>query len=387
MVGGLHRLISVDDYRRLARRRLPKSVFEFVDGGALDELTLADNRAGFDRLRLLGRVLRDVSAPDLSVGLWDKTQPTPLVVSPMGSNTLIWPRAEVAIARAAAARGIPYTLSTMSTIGLDRLARQVDGDLWFQLYVLKDYDFNRKLVQRAAEFGYSTLVVTVDLQTGGKRERDLRNGISIPLRLSLRHVLEGLTHPGWALRLVRGGAPQFENVRDYIGSTNAGLTIAARVAASLDDAMAMEDFARIRDWWKGRLVVKGVMHASDAADLVAAGADGIWVSNHGGRQLDSALSSIDALPAIRDAIAGRVPLLLDSGVRRGMDVIKARALGASVVGLGRAIAYGAAAGEAGVAGVLDIVLDEIANGLKLAGIPRYRDIDAGLLAGHGGVSQ
>lgn len=379
-MGALARKVSVDDFRTLARRRLPKSIFEFVDGGAGQELTLRANRADFERIRLLPRVLTDVSRPDLTTSLWSQTFTTPLVISPMGSCALVWPQADIAIARAATARGIPYTLSTMSTTSIERMARAVQGPLWFQLYVLREFDFNRELVRRAEEFGYSTLVVTVDLQAGGKREKDLRNGISIPLRPSPRHLWEGMLHPGWSLRLLRGGLPQFENVRGYLGDTSAGLTIAARVGGNLHAGFDWGDFRRIRDWWKRRLLVKGVLHPTDAAGLVAAGADGIWVSNHGGRQLDSAISSIDALPAIRQAVAAEVPILIDSGIRTGMDVIKARARGAAASAIGRAALFGAAAGEAGVAKVLDILLDDIANGLKLAGTPAFSQIGPDLLA-------
>ncbi|TIO75058.1 MAG: alpha-hydroxy-acid oxidizing protein [Mesorhizobium sp.] len=379
-MGRLDRNLSVEDFRQLARRRLPKSVFEFVDGGAGQELTLRDNRAGFERIRLLPRVLTDVSRPDLTTTLWSKTYPTPLVISPMGSCALVRPGADIAIATAAAARGIPYTLSTMATTGIGRMARAVQGPLWFQLYVLKDFDFNRRLVRQAEEFGYSALVVTVDLQTGGKREKDLRNGISIPLRPSPRHLIEGIAHPGWSLRLLRDGFPQFENVRGYLGDTSAGLTIAARVGRNLHAGFDWNDFRTIRDWWKGPLIVKGVLHPGDAAGLIAEGADGIWVSNHGGRQLDGAVSSIDAITTVRDAVGGRAPILIDSGIRTGMDVIKAKARGAAAAAIGRAALFGAVEGRAGVERVLDVLLDEIATGLKLCGVPSFQQVGPDLIS-------
>ena len=364
----------------MARRRLPKSVFEFVDGGAGQELTLRDNRAGFERIRLLPRVLADASRPDLATTLWSKTYPTPLVISPMGSCALVRPGADIAIATAAAARGIPYTLSTMATTGIERMARAVQGPLWFQLYVLKDFDFNRRLVRQAEEFGYSALVVTVDLQAGGKREKDLRNGISIPLRPSLRHVIEGFAHPRWSLRLLGGGLPRFENVSGYLGDTSAGLTIAARVGRNLHAGFDWNDFRTIRDWWKGPLIVKGVLHPGDAARLIAEGADGIWVSNHGGRQLDGAVSSVDALGAVHEAVGGRASVLIDSGIRTGMDVIKAKARGAAASAIGRAALFGAVEGQAGVERALDILLDEIATGLKLSGVPSFHEIGLDLIA-------
>ncbi|MGT2466996.1 alpha-hydroxy acid oxidase [Mesorhizobium atlanticum] len=379
-MGRLDRCVSVEDFRQLARRRLPKSVFEFVDGGAGQELTLRDNRVGFERIRLLPRVLTDVSRPDLTTTLWSRTYPTPLVISPMGSCALVRPGADIAIATAAAARGIPYTLSTMATTGIEQMARAVEGPLWFQLYVLKDFDFNRRLVRQAEDFGYSALVVTVDLQTGGKREKDLRNGISIPLRPSLRHMIEGVAHPAWSFRLLRGGFPQFENVRGYLGDTSAGLTIAARVGRNLHAGFDWNDFRTIRGWWKGPLIVKGVLHPDDAARLIAEGADGIWVSNHGGRQLDGAVASIDATGAVHAAIGGRTPVLIDSGIRTGMDVIKARARGAAASAIGRAALFGAVAGQAGVERVLDILLDEIATGLKLCGVPGFHQLGPDLIA-------
>jgi L-lactate dehydrogenase (cytochrome)/(S)-mandelate dehydrogenase len=376
----LDRCVSVEDFRQLARRRLPKSVFEFVDGGAGQELTLRDNRAGFERMRLLPRILTDVSQPDLTTTLWSRTYPTPLMISPMGSCALVRPGADIAIASAAAARGIPYTLSTMATTGIERMARVVEGPLWFQLYVLKDFDFNRRLVRQAEEFGYSALVVTVDLQTGGKREKDLRNGISIPLRPSLRHMIEGITHPAWSLRLLRGGLPQFENVRGYLGDISAGPTIAARVGRNLHAGFDWDDFRTIRDWWKGPLIVKGVLHPDDAVRLIGEGADGIWVSNHGGRQLDGAVASIDATGAVHAAVGGRASILIDSGVRTGMDVIKAKARGAAASAIGRAALFGAVAGQTGVERVLDILLEEIATGLKLCGVPGFQQVGPDLIA-------
>ena len=267
-------VVSSEDMRRLAQRRLPKSVFEFVDGGAEDEQTLSENRAAFQRSHFKPRVLRDVSEPAISTTLWGDSLPAPVVIAPMGSCKLVWPEADVILAQAAAARGIPYTLSTMSSTSIEDMAKAVHGPLWFQLYVLKDMDFNLKLLDRARASNYAALVVTVDLPAGGKRERDLRNGVSIPLRLTARQIFEGVTHPGWSLRLLRGGLPQFENVRGLMGDTSAGMTIAARVGANLHAGFDWQDFARIRDHWSGKLLVKGVMHPEDARQLVDAGADG-----------------------------------------------------------------------------------------------------------------
>jgi len=366
----LARALSIADLRAIARRRLPQSVFDFIDGGAEDETTLADNRAAFERVRLVPRVLQDVSAPDLRCDIVGTSAAAPLLVAPMGSCMLGWPEADIAIARAATSLGLPYTLSTMSTTSIERMRAAVDGTLWFQLYVLKDHAFNEKLVERASRAGYETLIVTVDLPAGGKRERDLRNGIQVPMRLDWRHVVAAVTHPHWAWQMVRAGMPEFENVRGYMGTQGAGLTIAARVGQSLDAGYGWNDLSRLRDRWRGRLLVKGVEHPADADRLVGLGVDGIWISNHGGRQLDGAVATLDALPAVVGAVRGRVPLILDSGVRRGVDILKARALGAQAVAVGRAALWGACAGgESGARRALVILLEELALAMKLAGTP------------------
>lgn len=364
----LARALSIADLRAMAHRRLPRSVFDFIDGGAEEEATLADNRAAFQRIRLVPRVLNDVSAPDLSTEIMGTLAAAPLVVAPMGSCMLGWPEADIAIARAASSLGIPYTLSTMSTTSIERMAKAVHGALWFQLYVLKDRDFNDQLVERARVAGYSTLVVTVDLPAGGKRERDLRNGIQVPLKLGWRNLVDGITHPHWSWQMIRNGPPDFENVRGYMGSKNADLTIAARVGESLDASYNWSDMARLRERWKGKLLVKGVQHPSDADRLVKLGVDGIWISNHGGRQLDGAVASADSITHVAKAVAGRVPLILDSGVRRGIDMLKARALGAQAVAVGRAALWGACAGgEAGAHRALSILIQELRLAMKLAG--------------------
>jgi len=373
-------VVSNEDLRKLAKRRLPKSVFEFVDGGSEDEQTLSENRAAFQRRHFKPRVLNDVSEPDISTTLWAESFPTPVIVAPMGSCKLVWPDADILIAKAAAERGIPYTLSTMSSTSIEQMAKSVDGALWFQLYVLKDMEFNLKLLDRARASDYSTLIVTVDLPAGGKRERDLRNGVSIPLRLTASQIFEGITHPGWSLRLLQGGLPQFENVQGLLGNTSAGMTIAARVGANLHSGFDWQDFARLRDHWPGKLIVKGVMHPDDASQLVEAGADGIWVSNHGGRQLDGAMGTYDALQAVADTVSDKVPVILDSGIRRGQDILKARAQGASAIAVGRVPLFGAAVGSEGVERALSILIDELKLTMQLAGTPVFSEVDSSLLA-------
>ncbi len=242
--------LSIADIRELARRKLPRFVFEFIDGGAEDELTLARNRADFESIGLLPRVLVDVSRPSLATSILGAPAAAPMVISPMGSCSLGWPDADVAIARAAAAHGIPYTLSTMATTSLETLARTVPGRLWFQLYVLRDRVLTASLVDRANAAGYEALVVTLDLPTGGKRERDLRNGITVPLHLGPTQLLQIMARPGWALRTLRQGSPRYENVRDLVPADGeAGLTIAAKVGQMLDAAFGWDDLQRVRDAW------------------------------------------------------------------------------------------------------------------------------------------
>lgn len=365
----LARAFSIADLRVLARKRLPKIVFEFIDGGAEDEITLRDNRAAFERIKLTPRVLNDVSSPDTQTALLGKAPRAPIVIASMGSCMLAWPDADISIARAATALGLPYTMSTMANTSMEDLTDAVQGELWFQLYVLKDRAFNDQLVQRAWAAGYSALVVTVDLQAGGKRERDLKNGISVPLLIGLKQLISAMSRPGWALQMLRSGSPQFQNVKGYMGQQNADLPIAARVGQSLDAGFSWEDLARLRDTWKGKLLVKGVEHPLDAARLVTLGLDVVWISNHGGRQLDGAVATVDALPAIARELAGKAELIIDSGVRRGVDILKARALGAQVVAVGRAVLYGAAvAGEAGARHALQILIDELQLSMKLSGV-------------------
>lgn len=380
----LDRAVSIADLRLLARKRLPKPIFDFIDGGAEDELSLADNRAAFERVRLVPRVLVDVAAPKLETTILGGPAGAPFVIAPMGSVAVAWPGADVILARAAAARGVPYTMSTMSTTALEDMREQVDGRLWFQLYVLRDPEFTVKLVDRAAEAGYEAMAVTVDTYVTGKRERDLRNDIKLPIRPGVRLGWQALTHPRWALDMLRGGSPRFENIRGALGDHGAGFAAAARFGASLDAGMDFQALQRIRDRWPGKLMVKGVEHPADAARLVAMGIDGIWISNHGGRQLDGAIATADALPVVAAEVDGKVPIIIDSGVRRGVDALKARALGAQAVAVGRAALYGAAAGgAAGAARALDILLDELKRALQLTGVPAVDAVDRDILASQG----
>lgn len=379
-MNGLQHAHSIEDLRQLARRRLPKGVFDFFDGGAEDETTLRANREGFERIRLRPHVLVDVQRPDPATHIVGGPAALPIVIAPTGAIGAGWPGADLAIARVAARNGIPYTLSTTATSSIEEVARRAGGRLWFQLYVLRDKVFTAGLVQRAAAAGYEALVVTLDLPAGGKRERDLRNGFTVPLRPGWRTAQDFASHPGWCWQMLRHGQPRFENLVGFEGSADPRASIAAKVGQSLDAAFDWDDLQRLRDRWPGKLLVKGVTRGDDAERLVGLGVDGIWVSNHGGRQLDGAVATAEALPEVAAAVRGRVAVLIDSGVRRGVDVVKALALGAQAVAIGRATLYGAAAaGEAGAERALAILGDELRRAMQLCGTPRLRDIDARLL--------
>lgn len=364
--------ISIADLREAARKQLPRSVFAFIDGGSEDEITLARNRQTLEAIELWPRVLTDVSSPDTASTLTGCALATPFVIAPMGSCALGRPGADLMLAHAAAKFGAIYTLSTMSTASIEAIAASSDAPKWFQLYVLKDHGFNLQLVRKAQALGYQALVVTVDLQAGGKREKDLRNGVSVPPRPSVKLLWDGITHPGWSLRLLRAGPPQFANVQGALGDASAGLTIAARVGQNLDAAFTWEGLQRLRDAWQGPLWLKGILHPEDARLAIAAGVDGLWVSNHGGRQLDGAVASATALPAVREAVGAALPIILDSGIRRGVDALKAHSLGAHAVAIGRAALWGACAGgQAGAHRALEILHHELKLAMQLAGVPRW----------------
>lgn len=376
--------VNIGDLRLAARRRLPRAIFDFFDGGAEDEIALRDNRAAWERVRLAPRVLRDVSKIDMSCEILGGPSRMPLVIAPTGGIGIGWPGADIAIAGAAAQHGIPYTLSTTATATIEAVAEaNGDGRRWFQLYILYDRDFTDKLMQRAWAAGYEALVITVDLPVGGKRERDSYNRFTQPFRPGLGQVLEAFTKPDWALRiLANGGLPTLENLRGFDQKKSESLqSISSSVGQNLDAAFDYTALRRLRDLWKGKLLVKGVARADDAARIVELGADGLWVSNHGGRQLDSALATLDTLPGIVDAVGGKVPVLLDGGVRRGSDMIKARALGAEAVCAGRPTLYGAsAAGEAGALRALAILADELHRTMQLCGTRTIAEIDSSLVA-------
>ena len=371
---------SIEDLRLQARRRLPRAVFDFIDGGAEDENTLRDNRAAFSRLRLAPKVLRDVSKIDTGTTILGAPSRLPIAVAPTGVVGFGWRGGDIAIARAAAACGIPYCLSTSATATIERIADAAPGRLWFQAYFFLDREFTFGLIERARNAGYETLMVTADLPVGGKRERDYRNDFSVPFRFTPRNMLDFASRPAWALDMLLNGIPAMENLAGLAEPGADAAKLASSVGRNHDAALDWEVLKRVRDRWPGKLLVKGISRADDAERAVAAGCDGVVVSNHGGRQLDGAVASLDALPHVVRAVGGKASVLMDGGVRRGVDVVKALACGAQAVLVGRATLYGVcAAGEAGAMRALEILGDELVRAMQLCGARNVSEISPDLV--------
>ncbi|HUN69763.1 MAG TPA: alpha-hydroxy acid oxidase [Burkholderiales bacterium] len=372
---------SIEELRRAARRRLPRAVFDFIDGGAEDEVTLRANRAAFERLRLAPRVLVDVSSVSTKTRILGSDAELPIAIAPTGVVGFGWRGGDVAIAKTAAARGIPYSLSMSATASIERIAREAPGRLWFQAYFLKQRDYTFGLIERARQAGYEALIVTADVPVGGKRERDYRNDFGVPFRYTPRNLLDFALRPGWALPMLVRGMPVMENMTGLAPEAKDTAALASSVARNNDAALDWDVLKQVRDRWPGKLLLKGVLRADDAERAVALGCEGVIVSNHGGRQLDGAVSSLDALPPICRAVGGKASVLLDGGVRRGADVAKALACGAQAVMVGRATLYGVcAAGEPGARRALDILGDELVRTMQLCGVRRIGEIGPDLLA-------
>jgi (S)-mandelate dehydrogenase len=377
----LSRAVNIEDLRRIARARTPRAIFDFFDGGAEDEVTLRANRAAFERVRLLPRILADVAQVDTHADLFGVASRFPLAVAPMGAIGAGRPGADLALARAAKAFDIPYTLATPATASIERVAQEVGGRLWFQLYVLRDADFRRKLIERAHAAGYEALLVTVDVPVGGKRERDTRNDFVAPFRPTWRNSRDVWRKPAWALDMLRRGIPRMENLHGFVQwSTRITDIGMGSVGRSQDASFDWEGLKRIRDQWPGKLLVKGVERADDAERVHALGADGLVVSNHGGRQLDGAAATLEALPEVARAVGAKLTVLLDGGVRRGVDILKARALGAQAVLAGRAPLFGVmAGGEPGARRALEILTGEFERAMQLSGARAVAEITPDLI--------
>jgi len=381
MSSSVARTWSIDDLRRLAKRRLPRAVFDFIDGGAETESTLRANRAAFERVRFLPKVLVDVSKVDTATTILGGPSKLPIAIAPTGAVGFGRRGGDLAIARAAAAFGIPYTLSTTATTSIEDIAREAPGRLWFQVYVFRRRDFTLGLIDRARTADYEAIVVTVDLAVGGKRERDMRNDFSVPFRFTRRNLLDFATRPAWALDMLARGMPVMENLVGFENEAASTAAIAASVGRNMDPSFDWDGLKAIRDRWPRKLIVKGVERADDTERLAAIGCDGVIVSNHGGRQLDGACATLDALPAVARAAGKRMSVFVDGGVRRGGDAVKAVALGAEAAMVGRATLFGACAGgEPGAVRALEILRDELVRTMQLCGVTRVGAIGPELLA-------
>ena len=373
--------VNIEDLRRLAKRRLPRAIFDFFDGGAEDEVTLRENRAAFERVRLLPKVLVNVKEVDTSIRLFGSPSRLPLAIAPTGGISAGRYGAELILARAAKAWGVPFTMATPSAFTIERVAQEVGGRLWFQLYCVRNLEFRHKLVTRAKDAGFEAILVTVDLPVSGKRERDPRNGFHTPYSPNWRNSRDVIFKPAWALDMLRNGLPGMANLEGYPFSTPSGTDIVTAVGREMDAGLDWEYIKRLRDQWPGKLLLKGVERPDDAERAVTVGCDGVVVSNHGGRQLDGAAPTLEALPAIASAVGTKMTVLLDGGVRRGVDILKARALGAQAVLTGRATLFGAmAGGEPGARRALEILSTELARAMQLSGVPTVDRIGPDLIA-------
>jgi len=376
---------SVSDYRLLAERRLPRAFFDYIDGGAYNELTLAANRNDLDALKLHQRVLRGASTIDTSTVVLGEKLAQPVILGPVGLAGLYARRGEVQAARAAKAAGVPFCLSTVSICSIEEVSAAGTAPFWFQLYVIRDRGYANELLARAQAAGCTTLVFTVDLPVFATRYRDVRNGMTGGATLAgrLAKLWDIVSHAGWLIDVPVGGKPlTFGNLAQAVPSARSLEAMKVWVDAQFDPSITWRDLGWLREQWPGNIVIKGVLDADDAKAAADIGASGVVVSNHGGRQLDGAPSAISVLPRVVDAVGGKLDVLMDGGIRSGQDVAKALALGAKAVMLGRPWAYGLAArGEQGVAEVLALLKRELAVTMTLLGVERVEQIGTGALDG------
>jgi L-lactate dehydrogenase (cytochrome) len=371
---------NIEDLRLRARRRIPRAIFDYADRGSYDEATYRANRADLAALKLRQRVMIDVSDRSTATTMLGEPVTMPVGIAPTGLTGLFHADGEILGARAAQKFGIPFCLSTMSICSIEDVAGAVDKPFWFQLYVMRDRGFSRTLVERAIAAKCSALVLTLDLQIQGQRHNDIKNGLAVPPKLTLKNALDIATKPDWALRVLRGKRKSFGNLADAPGAKEGLATLSHWIAGQFDPSLSWKDVEWIRSIWPGKLILKGVLDVDDARIAAGLGADAMVVSNHGGRQLDGAPSSISVLPSIVEAVGDRTEVMFDGGVRSGQDVLKAVALGAKSCLIGKAWLYGlAAGGEAGVTQALEVIRKELDVSMALTGTKDIRAVTPDLL--------
>lgn len=382
-MGSVARAYNIADLREMALKRVPRGLFEFIDRGTEDEVSLRNNRSVFERMRFKPRTLVDVSKRNQEVTLFGKKHKMPITIAPTGTAGLMWYQGEIALARAAAQAGVPFTLATGSMTSMEEVAKEAGGTLWFQLYMWPDRTLSHKLVERAKAAGYEALVVTVDGVVAGNREYNLRNGFTIPFTFTRKNITDVLLHPRWMIEvlaryLVTTGMPRYQN---YPTDIKHRITAGPMGRSSMrNDSLSWDDLRALRKIWPHKLMVKGILHPQDAVMAADCGADGVIVSNHGGRNLDGIISPIEALPEVTSAVGKRITVLVDSGFRRGSDVVKALALGAHAVQIGRSTLYGVAAGgEEGARRAITIFRDEIDRVMALNGCRSVAEINTDYL--------
>src|SRR5437660_7869901 len=367
---------NVEDLRQLAKRRVAKAIFDYVDRGSYDEATLRANRADLEALTLRQRVAIDVDRRSLRTTLVGHDATMPVAIAPTGLTGLNWADGEMLGARAAERFGVPFTLSTMSICSIEDVAGAVAKPFWFQVYVMKDRGYIRALIERAAAAKCSALVLTVDLQVIGQRHRDIKNGMTVPPQIRIKNLIDIATKPAWALSVARGKRKTFGNIAGHYPGMSNVIVLSKWIAEQFDPTLSWKDVEWIKSLWPGKLILKGILDVEDARTAAKTGAAALIVSNHGGRQLDGAPSSISALPPIADAVGNDIEVMFDGGIRSGQDLLRALALGARSCLIGRAYVYGLGAyGEAGVARAIELLGKELDVSMALTGTRNVREID------------
>jgi L-lactate dehydrogenase (cytochrome) len=370
----------IDDLREMSKKRVARAIFDYVDRGSYGEYTLRANRADLESLALRQRVGVDVDRRSTRTTMAGHDVAMPVALAPVGLTGLNWADGEILACRAAQRFGVPYTLSTMSICSIEDVAGAVDKPFWFQLYVMRDRGFAASLIERAKKAGCSALVLTLDLQIQGQRHRDLKNGLAVPPKLTAATLFDILRKPSWTLNVLTGKRKSFGNLEGRIPDAKSLTTLSQWIAGQFDPTLSWKDVEWVKKLWGGKLILKGILDAEDAKIAANSGVDAIVVSNHGGRQLDSTISSIRALPEVLEAVAGKTEVWLDGGIRSGQDVLKALALGARAVMIGRAYAYGLGAmGEAGVTRALEIIRAELDVSMALCGVRDVKDVGPSIL--------